>query len=53
MALLRDLNMNDKLISKEDEKKGLKRKIKFIKMILNLYTMFKEKIAKLWQVGII
>lgn len=37
LALLRDLNMNDKLISKEEEKKVIKRKNKFIAILIKMH----------------
>lgn len=52
LALLRDLNLNDKLISKEDEKKVLKRKAKFIKLLIGLHAMFVEKIDKVFTSGV-
>ncbi len=36
--------MNDKLISKEEEKKVLKRKNKFISILIKMHKVFKDKI---------
>lgn len=44
--------MNDKLISKEEEKKVLKRKNKFINLLNKMYLMFQDKAKDLIDSGI-
>ena len=52
LALLRSLNLNEKIISKQEEEKLNKRRLKFAECLLAMYTLFNEKITKLLTMGI-
>jgi hypothetical protein len=50
--LLRSLNLNEKIISKQEEQKIQRRKFKFAQTFINMYQLFIEKIAKIISMGI-
>ncbi|TNV84536.1 hypothetical protein FGO68_gene9836 [Halteria grandinella] len=52
LALLRSLNLNEKIISKQDEEKIQKRRVSFAETLINMYQVFTEKIAKLVSLGV-
>ena len=52
LALIRSLNLNEKIISKQDEDKIYNQRIKFAETLVSMYQLFIEKIAKIISMGL-
>lgn len=50
--MLRSLNLNEKVISKQDEEKIQKRRVKFAETLIQMHQVFTEKCAKLVSLGL-
>jgi hypothetical protein len=44
LALIRSLNLNEKIISKQEEEKIQKRRLKFGETLIEMYQTYEEKV---------
>ena len=52
MALIRSLNLNEKIISKDEEEKFQRRRVKFGLTFTKMHEIFVEKVLRILQMGL-